>query len=357
MLVIHVLTGLGHLALAWGLSLFVPWWLSLALCAGLWWLSAKRLFAPFNDRKRPRWIALLVDEPLSAHWSATLLGSWLALLALPFWPASGAVIALAAYGLGLLVTGWAAFIRRRLVKRRRVEVELSGLPAQFHGYRIAHLSDLHVGSHDPKSVAQYWARITNELDPDLTVVTGDLVRAGTDFYDDVAEALSELRAKDGVLVTMGNHDQWDNGKLLAALEGRGLVVLQNTWRKIQRLGAELVIVGLDDRSAGKADLELALDSVPAGLAVVLLSHYPDYFESAAERGVALTLSGHTHGGQIGLPFLADRFNLARLTRQRSRGVHTLGASRLYVNAGLGTTGPPLRLGIPPEVALIELRCV
>jgi predicted MPP superfamily phosphohydrolase len=88
---------------------------------------------------------------------------------------------------------------------------------------------------------------------------------------------------------------------------------------------------------------------------ILLAHYPSAFAGAAARDVELTLSGHTHGGQIGVPFLAQRLNFARLFGQASQGLQTSGKSQLYVNAGLGTSGPPLRLGIPPEIALIVLR--
>jgi len=88
---------------------------------------------------------------------------------------------------------------------------------------------------------------------------------------------------------------------------------------------------------------------------VLLSHYPEFFAEAARGGVELVLSGHTHGGQIGVPFLSRWWSLSRVARQPAAGLHVKDKSRLYLNAGLGTTGPPLRLGIPPELAVLVLR--
>jgi uncharacterized protein len=116
----------------------------------------------------------------------------------------------------------------------------------------------------------------------------------------------------------------------------------------------VVVAALDDYSTGKDDLERTLAGRPAA-PTLLLSHFPHFFERAAERGVELTLSGHTHGGQIGLPLLGERLNIASLLGQRSRGLYRQGKSALYVNAGLGTTGPPMRLGIAPEIALFVLR--
>jgi predicted MPP superfamily phosphohydrolase len=111
---------------------------------------------------------------------------------------------------------------------------------------------------------------------------------------------------------------------------------------------------LDDWSTDRDDLDRTLAERPEGAPTVLLSHYPEFFEEAARRDVDLVLSGHTHGGQIGVPF-AGRMTLSRFARQRAAGLHERGRSRLYVHAGLGTTGPPMRLGVPPEIAVFVLR--
>ena len=259
------------------------------------------------------------------------------------------------YALGLLISAWAIWGERRFVRIRRLSVEIANLPPEFDGYRIAQLSDLHVGSFDPKSRALQWAALSNALEPDLAVVTGDLVTSGRGFYEAAAEAIAALRAKDGVFVSMGNHDQSDNDELAQRIEARGPVVLRNDSRVVRRGPAQLAVAGIDGRLASRADITRTLQACPAQAPVILLSHYPSTFDAAAQAGADLVLAGHTHGGQIGLPFLAARYNLARLTGQRSRGLVRSGKSTMYVNAGLGTTGPPMRLGVPPEIALITLR--
>jgi predicted MPP superfamily phosphohydrolase len=253
------------------------------------------------------------------------------------------------------MSGWGIWGERRRLKIRRIEIGVVGLPAAFDGYRIAQLSDLHIGSYDGVERGLEWAAAANELGADLAVVTGDLVTDRTCFYDDAARVISSLRAPDGVFVSMGNHDQWDNDLLTERIEALGPRVLRNAWHAVERGGATLVVAGLGDRFTGKDDLEATLRGRPHGAPTVLLAHYPKSFEAAAGRGVEVVLSGHTHGGQIGLPFVGERINVALLTGQHCRGVVRRGPSTLYVNAGLGTTGPPIRLGIAPEIALIVLR--
>jgi len=261
----------------------------------------------------------------------------------------------AVYAFGLLVSAWAIWVERRLVKIRRLTVNIVDLPLEFEGYTIAQLSDLHVGSFDPKARALEWASLSNALAPDLAVVTGDLVTAGGGFYADAADAISALRAKDGVFVILGNHDLHEQPELTRLISERGPTVLENDSRVVRRGNAELVIAGMDARRADAADVKRTLHGQPEGAPIVLLSHYPTSFDAAVEVGADLVLVGHTHGGQLGIPFLSQRFNFARLTNQRSRGLVYAGKTTMYVNAGLGTTGPPMRLGIPPEIALFTLR--
>jgi predicted MPP superfamily phosphohydrolase len=329
--------------------------------------AAFRLLRLGPDKRRPTWLTRFVDEPLSCHWAASLLATVVFVpTALLGWLLSAARIvpaqafgvpdaALVAYAVGLITAAWGTWGRRRLVVVRRFELPLAGLGSELDGYRVAQLSDLHIGSYDTIRTGARWVAQTNALAPDLVVVTGDLVTSGTEFYPDVAQVLSELRAADGVLCILGNHDQWNAARFVAALRERGLTVLDNESRAIQRGGATLVVIGLGDPYTGRADLPAALRGRMPGAPTILLSHYPDYFEAAARERVELVLSGHTHGGQLGLPFFADRLNLATLTRQRPRGLFRSGSSHLYVNAGLGTTGPPVRLGVAPEIALFVLR--
>lgn len=361
--------GCAEALFAVALSRFVALPVALVVATLLYFTTARRFMAQMRDRPRPRWVTLAIDTPLFWHFGATvftlLLGPVCFAGALLVGLAQGATVARVAelwrlgvgacYALGLLVSAWAIWVERRFVQIRRLDVEIADLPAELEGYTVAQLSDLHVGSFDPKARALEWAQLSNALQPDLAVVTGDLVTSGDGFYRDAADAIAALRAKDGVFVTMGNHDLHSNDELARLISERGPTVLRNDSRTVRRGNAELVIAGMDARHADPADVKRTLRGQPEGAPVVLLSHYPTSFDAAVEAGADLVLTGHTHGGQLGIPFLSQRFNFARLTNQRSRGPVYSGKTMMYVNAGLGTTGPPMRLAVPPEIALFTLR--
>lgn len=338
---------------------FVGGWIAVPAGLVLWLVVALRFQRIIGDPMRPRWLVRLVDEPLFWHWGGALLALPLFAVALPialFLPALGALdAAVAAFGLGLFLSGWGLWVRRRWVEIRTIELPIVGLPTQFDGYRLAHLTDLHIGSYDTKATGLRWAKMANALQPDLALVTGDLVTSGTKYYQPAAEVVGALEAKDGTFATLGNHDQWDDKVIAEELTRRGVRVLRNEWVDVEREGASLVIAGVDDRWTKKADLDKTLSNRPANTTTVLLAHYPDFFPEVKDKNVALTLSGHTHGGQFAVPFLARWLNLARAIGQRPRGLFREGQSVLCVNAGLGTTGPPIRLGIPPEIVLVVLR--
>jgi predicted MPP superfamily phosphohydrolase len=331
-------------------------------------LTTLRLANLIRETKKNRWITRLVDEPVLAHWCASILATLLFLVVSPAVvlafalgihavpPGTSMVwTALLVYSLSAVLCGWGVTVRRRWVRTSLVEIPIAGLAEELDGYRIVQLSDLHIGNFDTRARGFKWAHHANRLDPDLVAVTGDLVTLGTRFYEDVGDVLGELRAKDGVFVSMGNHDQWDPDTFCRVIESKGPRVLRNEHRIVRRGRAELVVAGLDDWSTDRDDLERTLAARPEGAPTVLLSHYPEFFEEAARRDVDLVLSGHTHGGQIGVPFSAGRMTLSRFARQHAPGLHERGRSRLYVHAGLGTTGPPMRLGVAPEIAVFVLR--
>jgi uncharacterized protein len=354
---------------ALALSRYVPALSALGLGSALYFVTLRRFMAQMRDEPRSRWITRIFDEPLFIHFGASTLALLFspvcALLAVLLGVWRGSVLRggfeyfRAAegylYALGLLASVWAVWVERRLVRIRRMDVTIADLPPEFAGYRIAQLSDLHVGSFDPKARALEWVASCNALSPDLVAVTGDLVTSGRGFYRDVAEALGALRASDGVFVSMGNHDQMNNDELARLVAEHGPTVLRNSSQVIRRGDAHLNVAGIDGRLAAAPDVTRTIRACLPGAPVVLLAHYPSTFAAAAAAGADLILAGHTHGGQLGVPFLSRRWNLARLTGQHSRGLVHSGKTVMYVNAGLGTTGPPMRLAVPPEIALITLR--
>ena len=264
-----------------------------------------------------------------------------------------------ALGVGLAVA--AAGAAGAFWKRPRVlahDVPIEGLPEAFDGFRVAQISDLHCGPFADGARVAAWVQSVNELRPDLIAVTGDLIASGSRFVPVVAAALSRLRAPHGVFASMGNHDYFteDGEALVAALERAGLTVLRNRGVDVRRGGAVLHVAGVDDTWTRRHDLTRALAGRPAGAPALLLAHDPALFPEIAARGVELTLSGHTHGGQVAIPYLSRRLNLARVMTRFTNGFYRSGDAALYVNRGLGTTGPPIRIGVRPEITVLTLRC-
>jgi predicted MPP superfamily phosphohydrolase len=319
------------------------------------------------DRPRGSQASLwLVDIPYFVHWCAclfTLIPAIAATLVLPLAdlvsgraPQLPLGFYLWTYVVGLVVCGYGILVRRRWFHVREIDVPIHGLDPSFEGFRVAHLSDLHIGSNTPKSWGLRWARAANGRAPDIAVVTGDMVSSGTAFHDEIADVMAELKAKDGVFVSMGNHDYFGEGEpLITRIRERGVTVLRNEGVVLERGGKKLYLAAIDDTWTERDDLDLALSARPEDAPVVLLAHDPERFRIAAKRDVALTLSGHTHGGQIAFPFLSRWISLSHLTHHFHQGLYHSGRSTLYVHPGLGTTGPPMRLGVAPLVAILRLR--
>jgi len=260
------------------------------------------------------------------------------------------------YASGLVVAGYGCTLRRWFFVTRRVEVRVRGLDPKFDGFTIAQLSDLHIGALTPLWWGRRWARAANDTNADIVVVTGDMVTSGVDFHEDIASLIGELRGKEGVYVIMGNHDYFGQGEpLMSLLKARGAQVLRNEKKLFSRDEAGLYLAGIDDTWTQRANMDAALADRSEGVPTVLLAHDPDRFPDAVERHVDVVLSGHTHGGQIAVPFLGRFINASTLAHRYHIGVYEDGDSTLYVHGGLGTTGPPIRLGVAPTIALITLR--
>jgi predicted MPP superfamily phosphohydrolase len=326
----------------------------------------RRMRRLFPDRPRSRLVLHLVEEPFFVHWCAALgacapilvyaLGKAVLFIVRGQVPELPSTFALGAYAVAFAIAFWGVVVRRRWVRTRELDIVIPGLPAAFDGYRVAQLSDLHLGGLTPPKWGEAWARLTNAALPDLVAVTGDLVSSGTDFHHDIARVIGRLRATDGVYVSMGNHDYFGDGEpLVTLLRQTGAVVLRNEGRKVTRHGAQLFVAGVDDTWTKRADLIRTLADRDPEACTLLLAHDPELFPLAARHGVNLVLSGHTHGGQIALPFFPELLGLGKLAHRFHLGLYRDGDSSLYVHGGLGTTGPPIRVGVAPEIAILTLR--
>lgn len=270
-------------------------------------------------------------------------------------PAHGA-LAISSYGLGLGLAAYGVWVRARRPRVRRIEVPVRDLPAALDGYRIAQLSDLHIGGLLPKERAASWVRAANAERPDLVALTGDYVTNGVAFHQDIADTVAGLTAADAVVAVLGNHDYFGEGDPLASLlRARGVLLLRNERHTVIRDGAALEVAGADDTWTRRADVARTMRGWDGSRPLIALSHDPALFPDFARHGAALVLSGHTHWGQLGVPFAAQRYNLARRVFRFAAGIYREGGSTLYVSPGLGTTGPPIRFGSAPEIAILVLR--
>jgi uncharacterized protein len=242
-----------------------------------------------------------------------------------------------------------------LAPRPRVaEIDLTfpTFPAGLGSLRVAQLSDLHCGAFASERRVDSWVDQANELAPDLTVLTGDYVAWGPHYARPVTRALGRLRARLGVVACMGNHDYFGAGEaLVRGFAEHGVPLLRNAARVV---APGFAVAAVDDRWSRRAHLGRALAGVPGGAFTLLLAHDPAQFPEIAAAGVPLTLSGHTHAGQLAVPG-RPAWNFAALAMRYTHGIYREGASALYVNSGLGTTGPPIRVGTRAEIALLTLR--
>ena len=284
-----------------------------------------------------------------------VMGILVAFLALVLWlvwpPLAQGFLALL-----VLALGYALAVEPYWVDFRSVSVGVRDLPPRFEGLVLAHLSDLHLGF----AVSTGWLRrVFAEVvrrGPDAVVLTGDLFIGGSRGIQRGSEALPLLEAPLGVYAVLGNHDYFaDTEALLEALRAARIRTLRNEAIPLEREGERLWLAGLDDLGTGHDDLEQALGGVPEGAPVVLLSHSPDAVEEASDRQVPLMLSGHTHGGQVCLPFWGAVFCFSRFYRRYVDGLFQVGPTALYVNRGLGKALLPLRFLCRPEVTLLTLR--
>jgi uncharacterized protein len=265
------------------------------------------------------------------------------------------------YGLAAVATVAAAVgvhQAMRIPPLKDIEVGIHGLPRQFDGYTILQLTDLHISRLFPASWARAVVERSNKLGVDLIAITGDLIDGTLDARRADIEPLRDLKATDGVYVISGNHEYiFGYSTWMAHFAELGLLSLENRYIVLDRGGSKLVLAGITDRASRHTghlvrDLAAVLEGAPKGAPVILLDHQPSDARNAAKLGVALQLSGHTHGGLIlGIDRLAARANAGYVS-----GRYDVDGMALYVNNGTALwPGFALRLGRPSELTRITLR--
>jgi predicted MPP superfamily phosphohydrolase len=261
--------------------------------------------------------------------------------------------------------------RRNNLKTEHIRLGFPNLPSSFHGFRIVQISDLHASFWVGRDYLMEVVREINNLEKDLVVISGDII-TGTvnDFWkrwipaikgDYISMVVDVLGNLDGgnKLAVLGNHDQWEGKgtelRLVSGLENVGIQVLRNSSKKLTRGKSDIYIAGTDDIWVS-CEIEAAFRQVPPNEFKILLCHSPDVRgELKQETKVDLTLCGHTHGGQVAVPFLTHHFIPIKDPLRYQAGLVKEPYGYTYVNRGIGTLVFPFRVAAPPEITYISLQ--
>ncbi|RDH74051.1 metallophosphoesterase [Mycolicibacterium moriokaense] len=238
----------------------------------------------------------------------------------------------------------------------RVPVRLRRLAPEFAGFRIAVVSDIHLGPLVGRAHTERIVRMINETEPDLVAMVGDLVDGTVEELGSAAEPLQDLVSREGAFFVTGNHEYFveDTTSWLDELARLGVAPLRNQNTVIRRGAGAFDLAGVNDvvgeQRSDPPDFDAALAGVDASRPTILLAHQPVQVADAAARGVDLQLSGHTHGGQM-WPF----GYVVRAVQPSLAGLSTVDGTQLYVTRGAGFWGPPLRVGARPDISVLTLE--
>lgn len=271
----------------------------------------------------------------------------------------GRIIFCSLLGCAMLPVLYAFVIEPMRLVVRNATITLPAWPTEFRGLRVTVFSDLHVGPpHITLGKLRRIVEKANATDPDLILMPGDFVETALGWRmaepEAIAAELQRLHAKAGVFATLGNHDWWYNpSRVRQALETAGIRVLENQAIRIEHNGKRFWLAGLADEWAGHPNVEATLKQITDDAPVIAFTHNPDLFPTIPAR-VVLTIAGHTHGGQIALPFIGRP---VIPDQPYPIGHFVEGGRHLFVTPGIGTSICPIRFGVPPEISVLTINNV
>lgn len=251
------------------------------------------------------------------------------------------------------LAGYSYLLEPRWVEINNITIQINALPRPFEGMTIAQISDIHHSRHVPTGYIRRCVRMVNSLSPDIIVLTGDYIDTHDEYISPVTKELAKLKAKEGIFAVLGNHDR-NKSATYDALSKKGIHVLMNKHMPLYRKRQHLFIAGIGDLWAGDVNLTAALrgmDEKPK----ILLSHNPDIIKSLKFSDIDLVLAGHTHGGQICIPFYGPPVTSSKFCIRYASGLFREGKTVMYVNKGIGTSCLPVRFHARPEITLFTLR--
>lgn len=260
------------------------------------------------------------------------------------------------YGLLGLLGSYPFCIERYTILTNHYRIAVPNLPKEFSGFRIVHLTDLHYGFLVPLSLIQHVVERANSLSADMIVCTGDYVheRNSVRQIDRVWPVLAQLRARSGVYSVLGNHDHWADTDRSAYWLKRTGQDLRHQLIRIERGGKWLQLAGAGDFIEDHRNLDALLGRIPQEDCRILLAHNPDTLDTDYSSRIDLAIAGHTHGGQVVIPYLGPPVLPVRNKAYTSGLRHSLRGSKVFISKGIGWTHLPVRFNCYPEIAVLEL---
>lgn len=256
---------------------------------------------------------------------------------------------------------YAGHIEPRLLEINEFSITNRFIPKGFHNFKIVQFSDTHLGFQYDRQQLMSLIQKINDIKPDLIFFTGDLMDAPNKYTEGhlIIPMLRKLHAPFGKFAIYGNHDHGGYGSDIyrSMMEKAEFTLLQNTNEQIRLIdGSTIYIIGIDDAMLGKPDIEKALEGIPEDSYKILLSHAPDLADQASQYNIQFQLSGHSHGGQIKIPFIGALVK-PPFAEKYNEGFYTVGKlpMTLYVNRGIGTTRLPFRFLSKPELTIFTLN--
>ncbi|MFH2043853.1 MAG: metallophosphoesterase [Pseudomonadota bacterium] len=258
-------------------------------------------------------------------------------------------------GAAALLASYPVFVERNIVQINRYRIPVPFLPKSFNGFRVVHLTDLHLGFLVSESFIEGVIKKANSLKPDVIVCTGDYVHARNSIkeIDIVWPILSKLNAKYGVYSVLGNHDHWaDTEKSLQWLQRSGQSV-RHTFKPVYRGKDRILFGGAGDYWEDDLNIDQCFSSSNESDCRILLAHNPDSIDTVFNTPLSLVLSGHTHGGQVSIPFYGPPV-LPVKNKRYSSGLIKTKKGNLFISKGIGWAIYPVRFNCYPEIAVLEL---
>jgi len=260
----------------------------------------------------------------------------------------------------LVLGGWAFWWEPSRLTQKQYDITLNSWPSSCNELKVAMLSDLHVGApyFDLPKLKKV-IELVNKAKPDVVLLGGDYVIqsvVGGSFVnpEPIAEELGKLEAKLGVYSVLGNHDWWFDGqRVKSALEDVGIPVLEDEAVEVEFQECRFWLVGIGDYWERAHDVGKAFGDVPSDAPVLVLTHNPDVFVDLPPRSL-LTFAGHTHGGQVNLPFLGPLVTMSKYGQRFAVGHIKEDGKHLFVSPGIGTSVFPIRFRVPPEISFVVL---